>query len=84
MGSLAACLIEPILSSGGLIEPPPGYLPAPGWDDSFAWQVLTTLASERITSSCTFAVSAWGRYRSRSTVEPVAVTLVLVGGAASP
>lgn len=25
-GSLAACLIEPILSSGGLIELPPGYL----------------------------------------------------------
>lgn len=25
-GSLAACLIEPILSSGGIIEPPPGYL----------------------------------------------------------
>ncbi|MEU5779076.1 aspartate aminotransferase family protein [Streptomyces venezuelae] len=27
-GSLAACLIEPILSSGGIIEPPPGYLAA--------------------------------------------------------
>jgi 2,2-dialkylglycine decarboxylase (pyruvate) len=25
-GSLAACLVEPILSSGGLIELPPGYL----------------------------------------------------------
>jgi 2,2-dialkylglycine decarboxylase (pyruvate) len=25
-GSLAACLIEPILSSGGIIEPPAGYL----------------------------------------------------------
>ena len=25
-GSLAACMIEPILSSGGIIEPPPGYL----------------------------------------------------------
>ncbi|MET0449789.1 MAG: aspartate aminotransferase family protein [Aeromicrobium sp.] len=25
-GSLAACIIEPILSSGGIIEPPPGYL----------------------------------------------------------
>lgn len=25
-GSLAACLIEPILSSGGIIEPPVGYL----------------------------------------------------------
>lgn len=25
-GSLAACLVEPILSSGGVIEPPPGYL----------------------------------------------------------
>jgi 2,2-dialkylglycine decarboxylase (pyruvate) len=25
-GSLAACLIEPILSSGGIIEPPRGYL----------------------------------------------------------
>ena len=25
-GSLAACLIEPILSSGGIIEPPSGYL----------------------------------------------------------
>lgn len=25
-GSLAACLVEPILSSGGIIEPPPGYL----------------------------------------------------------
>ncbi|MFF3572034.1 aspartate aminotransferase family protein [Nocardia jiangxiensis] len=27
-GSLAACLIEPILSSGGIIEPPLGYLTA--------------------------------------------------------
>lgn len=25
VGSLAACLVEPILSSGGVIEPPPGY-----------------------------------------------------------
>jgi 2,2-dialkylglycine decarboxylase (pyruvate) len=25
-GSLAACLVEPILSSGGIIEPPAGYL----------------------------------------------------------
>jgi 2,2-dialkylglycine decarboxylase (pyruvate) len=24
-GSLAACLVEPILSSGGVLEPPPGY-----------------------------------------------------------
>jgi 2,2-dialkylglycine decarboxylase (pyruvate) len=28
VGSLAACIVEPILSSGGLIEPPPGYLAA--------------------------------------------------------
>jgi 2,2-dialkylglycine decarboxylase (pyruvate) len=28
VGSLAACLVEPILSSGGLVVPPPGYLPA--------------------------------------------------------
>ncbi|WP_328504426.1 aspartate aminotransferase family protein [Streptomyces sp. NBC_00457] len=27
-GSLAACLVEPILSSGGIIEPPEGYLAA--------------------------------------------------------
>jgi 2,2-dialkylglycine decarboxylase (pyruvate) len=27
-GGLAACLVEPILSSGGIIEPPPGYLAA--------------------------------------------------------
>ncbi|WP_353807977.1 aspartate aminotransferase family protein [Agromyces sp. SYSU T00194] len=27
-GALAACLVEPILSSGGVIEPPPGYLAA--------------------------------------------------------
>ncbi|MEI5101124.1 aspartate aminotransferase family protein [Streptomyces sp. PmtG] len=27
-GSLAACLVEPILSSGGIIEPPPGYVAA--------------------------------------------------------
>lgn len=27
-GSLAACLVEPILSSGGIIEPPLGYLAA--------------------------------------------------------
>ena len=25
-GSLAACIVEPILSSGGIIDPPPGYL----------------------------------------------------------
>ncbi|MCS7483362.1 aspartate aminotransferase family protein [Umezawaea endophytica] len=28
VGSLAACLVEPILSSGGLLEPPPGYFAA--------------------------------------------------------
>jgi 2,2-dialkylglycine decarboxylase (pyruvate) len=28
VGSLAACIVEPILSSGGLIDPPPGYLAA--------------------------------------------------------
>ncbi|MEV0069134.1 MULTISPECIES: aspartate aminotransferase family protein [unclassified Amycolatopsis] len=28
VGSLAACLVEPILSSGGIIEPPPGYFAA--------------------------------------------------------
>ncbi|MBB5891307.1 aspartate aminotransferase family protein [Kutzneria kofuensis] len=28
VGSLAACIVEPILSSGGVIEPPPGYLAA--------------------------------------------------------
>jgi 2,2-dialkylglycine decarboxylase (pyruvate) len=28
VGSLAAAVIEPIISSGGLIEPPPGYLAA--------------------------------------------------------
>ncbi|MCT2591044.1 aspartate aminotransferase family protein [Streptomyces sp. N2-109] len=28
VGSLAACLVEPILSSGGLIDPPEGYLAA--------------------------------------------------------
>jgi 2,2-dialkylglycine decarboxylase (pyruvate) len=28
VGSLAACLVEPILSSGGLIDPPLGYLAA--------------------------------------------------------
>jgi 2,2-dialkylglycine decarboxylase (pyruvate) len=28
VGSLAACIIEPILSSGGVLEPPPGYLAA--------------------------------------------------------
>ncbi|MEU0131858.1 MULTISPECIES: aspartate aminotransferase family protein [unclassified Streptomyces] len=28
VGSLAACLVEPILSSGGVIELPPGYLTA--------------------------------------------------------
>jgi 2,2-dialkylglycine decarboxylase (pyruvate) len=28
VGSLAACLVEPVLSSGGVIDPPPGYLAA--------------------------------------------------------
>ncbi|MET3803350.1 2,2-dialkylglycine decarboxylase (pyruvate) [Nakamurella sp. UYEF19] len=28
VGSLAACIVEPILSSAGIIEPPLGYLPA--------------------------------------------------------
>ncbi|MGK3199669.1 aspartate aminotransferase family protein [Amycolatopsis sp. MEPSY49] len=28
VGSLAACIVEPILSSGGIIEPPPGYFAA--------------------------------------------------------
>jgi len=27
-GSLAACLVEPVLSSGGVLDPPPGYLQA--------------------------------------------------------
>ncbi|MGH3469923.1 MAG: aspartate aminotransferase family protein [Thermocrispum sp.] len=28
VGSLAACIVEPILSSGGVLEPPPGYFVA--------------------------------------------------------
>jgi 2,2-dialkylglycine decarboxylase (pyruvate) len=28
VGSLAACIVEPILSSGGIVETPPGYLAA--------------------------------------------------------
>jgi 2,2-dialkylglycine decarboxylase (pyruvate) len=28
VGSLAACLAEPVISAGGIIEPPPGYFPA--------------------------------------------------------
>ena len=28
VGSLAACIVEPVLSSGGLLVPPPGYLAA--------------------------------------------------------
>ena len=28
IGALAACLVEPILSAGGIIEPPPGYFAA--------------------------------------------------------
>jgi 2,2-dialkylglycine decarboxylase (pyruvate) len=28
VGALAACLVEPILSSGGIIDPPPGYFAA--------------------------------------------------------
>ncbi|WP_330275094.1 aspartate aminotransferase family protein [Lentzea sp. NBC_00516] len=28
VGSLAACIVEPILSSGGVLEPPPGYFAA--------------------------------------------------------
>jgi len=27
-GALAACIVEPILSSGGVLEPPEGYIPA--------------------------------------------------------
>ena len=27
-GNLAACLVEPVLSSGGVLDPPPGYLKA--------------------------------------------------------
>ncbi|MFD5826410.1 aspartate aminotransferase family protein [Lentzea sp. NPDC060358] len=28
VGALAACIVEPILSSGGILEPPPGYFAA--------------------------------------------------------
>ena len=79
VGSLAACIVEPILSSGGIIEPPPGYLPA--LRDKCAERGMLLIIDEAQTGLC--RTGTWYAFE-RDGVVPDILTLSKTLGAGLP
>ncbi|MEU6389133.1 aspartate aminotransferase family protein [Streptomyces sp. NPDC046939] len=78
-GSLAACLVEPILSSGGIIEPPPGYFAA--LKDKCRERGMLLVLDEAQTGLC--RTGTWYAFE-RDGVVPDIVTLSKTLGAGLP
>ncbi|WP_331770205.1 aspartate aminotransferase family protein (plasmid) [Embleya sp. NBC_00888] len=78
-GSLAACLVEPILSSGGIIEPPPGYFAA--LRDKCRERGMLLILDEAQTGLC--RTGSWYAFE-RDSVVPDILTLSKTLGAGLP
>src|SRR5258708_1387428 len=79
VGSLAACIVEPILSSGGIIEPPPGYFPA--LRDKCRERGMLLILDEAQTGLC--RTGTWYAFE-RDGVVPAILTLSKTLGAGLP
>ncbi|WP_329063973.1 aspartate aminotransferase family protein [Amycolatopsis sp. NBC_01480] len=78
-GSLAACIVEPILSSGGVIEPPPGYFAA--LRDKCRERGMLLILDEAQTGLC--RTGSWYAFE-RDGVVPDILTLSKTLGAGLP
>jgi 2,2-dialkylglycine decarboxylase (pyruvate) len=78
-GSLAACIVEPILSSGGVLEPPPGYLAA--LRDKCRERDMLLILDEAQTGLC--RTGSWYAFE-RDAVVPDILTLSKTLGAGLP
>ncbi|MGH8962763.1 MAG: aspartate aminotransferase family protein [Jatrophihabitantaceae bacterium] len=79
VGSLAACILEPILSSGGVIEPPVGYLAA--LQDKCRERGMLLILDEAQTGLC--RTGDWYAFE-RDGVVPDLITLSKTLGAGLP
>ena len=79
VGSLAACLVEPILSSGGVVDLPPGYLAA--LRDKCAERGMLLIVDEAQTGLC--RTGDWYAFE-RDGVVPDILTLSKTLGAGLP
>jgi 2,2-dialkylglycine decarboxylase (pyruvate) len=79
VGSLAACIVEPILSSGGVIDPPPGYLAA--LQEKCRERGMLLIVDEAQTGLC--RTGAWYAFQ-RDGVVPDILTLSKTLGAGLP
>lgn len=79
VGSLAACIVEPILSSGGVIEPPPGYFAALG--EKCRERGMLLIVDEAQTGLC--RTGSWYAFE-RDGVVPDILTLSKTLGAGLP
>lgn len=79
VGSLAACIVEPILSSGGVIDLPPGYLAA--LRDKCGERGMLLILDEAQTGLC--RTGAWYAFE-RDGVVPDILTLSKTLGAGLP
>lgn len=79
VGSLAACVVEPILSSGGVIEPPVGYLAA--LQDKCRERGMLLILDEAQTGLC--RTGTWYAFE-RDGVVPDILTLSKTLGAGLP
>lgn len=79
VGSLAACVVEPILSSGGVIEPPVGYLAA--LQDKCRERGMLLILDEAQTGLC--RTGTWYAFE-RDGIVPDIVTLSKTLGAGLP
>ena len=79
VGSLAACIVEPILSSGGLIDPPVGYLAA--LQQKCRERGMLLILDEAQTGLC--RTGAWYAFE-RDGIVPDIITLSKTLGAGLP